>query len=691
MLITIIVGVVALVVGILLGLFWSSRQKHVLQTRIEVMEASKAANDERWQSEIKSLNARLEENQKEYQRQGEVALKEFNSRLECQKAEAAKFLAEYKEEELARYNHLIEDSKQNYDTLIEEQERRHSSDTEALKNHFMTTTRTLQEQVENLNARLEENEKLYQRQSESALNDYHLRLENQKSEYAKSLADYKEEELARYNRMLEDGKRNYEAMIEEKERRHSSDTEALKNHFMTTTKTLQEQVESLNARLEENQKEYRSQSESALNDFHMRLENQKSEYEKSIADCKERHDVEVTEIKRNYKSLIEEQERRHSSIIEAMEKQFETSIRSLREQVENSTNAMLKQRQEEFTTTSIQNIDGIVKPLKETIDKMKEEMARNSTVQTNMSAEIRTNMEHMIRQSVEAQKSAEELTRAFKHESKIQGNWGEVVLSNLLEKQGFTAGKDFEVQVTLKNEDGDVLQSEDGKRMIPDVLLHLDENRDVIIDSKVSMTAYIDYANAEDESTRRQKLNEHIVSLKKHVDELSAKRYTRYLTNPHLDFVIMFVPQSPALWTATAEAPSLWQEAMHKQVFIADEQTLYAALRIIRITWTHIDQERNHKKLYELAQEMINRTGTFLQEFDSIGESLNQALKAFEGGRKKLLPGGKSISTTANQILSLGGLSNSKISKNKRVAVIPQGYISSDDIECIAPSEETLS
>lgn len=410
------------------------------------------------------------------------------------------------------------------------------------------------------------------------------------------------------------------------------------------------------------------------------LQQSKEEADKRLADYKEevlkRHNTVVDEIKQNHEVFVREQDRRHQAATEALEKRFNDTIAALREQVENTTNTMLKQRQEEFATSSSQNIDSIVKPLKETIDKMKEEMAQNTRTHNDMSVEIKTNMEHMIRQSIEAQKSAEELTRAFKHESKTQGDWGEVVLSNLLTQQGFTEGKDFEVQTVMRNEDGQTIRPEAGENLRPDVLLHLDEKRDVIIDSKVSMTAFINYANATDEISQRAHLKEHIASIKRHVDELSAKNYTQYQVNPHLDFVIMFVPHPPALWCVTAEEPSLWQDAMQKKVFIADEQTLYAALRIIRITWTHIDQERNHQRLYELAQEMINRTGTFLSEFDGIGRNLEQALGAFEASRKKLLPGGKSISVTANQILALG-ISNLKTGKNRRGVdtIIPNAYL----------------
>ncbi|MCR5589113.1 MAG: DNA recombination protein RmuC [Bacteroidales bacterium] len=424
------------------------------------------------------------------------------------------------------------------------------------------------------------------------------------------------------------------------------------------------------------------------------LQAAKEEADKRMADYKEevlkRHNTVVEELKQNYQKLIDEQDRRHRSDTEALEKRFADTIKALREQVENTTNTMLKQRQEEFSDSSTKNIDSIVKPLKETIDKMKEEMAKNSTVQTTMSAEIKTNMEHMIRQSIEAQRSAEELTRAFKHESKTQGDWGEVVLSNLLEQQGFTLGKDYEVQVVMRNEDGETIRPDEGENLRPDVLLHLDDKRDIIIDSKVSMTAYIEYVNASDEITKRLYLKEHIASLKKHVDELSAKNYTQYQTNPHLDFVIMFVPHVPALREATQEEPTLWQEAMQKKVFIADEQSLYAALRIIRITWTHLDQEQNHRRLYALAQEMLERTGNFLKEYDTVGKNLHDALDAFDSSRKKLLPTGRSIGTTANQILALG-IDNVKVSKGKKGStIIPSDYLLIQNAEDDGGNENTL-
>ena len=448
---------------------------------------------------------------------------------------------------------------------------------------------------------------------------------------------------------------------------------------------LQAEAKGLSTRLQEQKEEAARVLQAAKEDAEKTLQGAKNDAAKTLADYKEevrrRHDQVMEETRQSYDMLIREQDRRHEADTKALEERFAATVKMVKEQIENTSDQMLKRRQEEFSDSSTRNIDSIVKPLKETIDKIKDEMAKNSTVQTNMSAEIKTNMEHMIRQSIEAQKSAEELTRAFKHESKTQGDWGEVVLSNLLEKQGFTEGKDFEVQAVMRDADGQTIRPDNSfaggptDNLRPDVLLHLDDKRDVIIDSKVSMTSFIDYANATDETSKHRFLKEHIASLKKHVDELSAKNYTQYQVNPHLDFVIMFVPHPPALWVAASEEPSLWQDAMQKKVFIADEQTLYAALRIIRITWTHIDQEENHRKLYALAQEMIERTGNFLHEYDSVGKNIQDALNAFDSSRKKLLPGGRSIGTTASQIIALG-IDNVRVTKGKKgAAIIPGDYL----------------
>lgn len=166
----------------------------------------------------------------------------------------------------------------------------------------------------------------------------------------------------------------------------------------------------------------------------------------------------------------------------------------------------------------------------------------------------------------------------------------------------------------------------------------------------------MDYVNAETEDERKKYLDAHIKSINKHVEELSKKDYSSYIQPPKLkmDYVIMFVPHTGALWTALNVQPNLWRKAMEKNVFIADEQTLFAALRIINLTWTQITQVQNHEKVYALANEMIDRVGQFIKKYQAIGKALDNAKSAYEDGEKKLQPNGQSILQTCGKLIKLG-------------------------------------
>ena len=366
--------------------------------------------------------------------------------------------------------------------------------------------------------------------------------------------------------------------------------------------------------------------------------------------------AQVENEKTHAQAMLAAQEERHKEGMAALQARFDETMNTMKAQVQAATDELLKQRQKEFAEQSNTNLGQIVTPLRETIDRMKKAMEDNTLKQTSMSSEMRTNIEHMMRQSQAAQKSAEELTRVFKHGSKVQGDWGETVLDELLEAQGLTRGIHYDTQAIIRDASGQAIKSEGGSTMRPDIILHLDQRREVIIDSKVSLTAFMDYVNAETEEERQQYLKAHIASLQSHVKELSAKDYSSYIQPPkvRMDYVIMFVPHTGALWTALNAQPDLWRKAMDKNVFIADEQTLFAALRIINLTWTQIAQAQNHEKVYALANEMLDRVGQFMKKYQAIGKALDNAAKAYEDGEKKLLPTGQSILQTCAKLKKLG-------------------------------------
>lgn len=372
-------------------------------------------------------------------------------------------------------------------------------------------------------------------------------------------------------------------------------------------------------------------------------------------------------------------------MLDAQQAKFDETIAKVTAQMKSATEDMLKRRQEEFATSSNTSIGQIVNPLKETIDKMKDAMRENTIRQTSISSEIKTQAENMMRQSAAAKESADELTRVFRHAGRVQGNWGEIVLNELLESQGLTENVHYELQSSIRDASGDVVRNDNDHGMRPDVILHLDQKREVIIDSKVSLTAFMDYVNAEDENDRQKYLRAHVESIQKHVKELAAKDYSSYVKPPKvkMDYVIMFVPNTGALWAAIGAQPDLWRNAMEKNVYIADEQTLFAALRIINMTWTQIAQAQNHEKVYALANELMDRVGQFMDRYKAIGKALENAGKAYEAADKKLQPTGQSIIQTCAKLQKLGAKQSSR-------NPIPElNEVEFDELDAELPESET--
>ena len=381
----------------------------------------------------------------------------------------------------------------------------------------------------------------------------------------------------------------------------------------------------------------------------------KKDFEKRLAEVKSDADKQA-------KEMLAVQERSHTQAMKDQQARFDEMMAKVTEQLKTATDEMLKQRQKEFTESSNTNLGQIVAPLRETIDKMKQTMSESTLKQTELSAEMKANLENMIKHSAEAKQSADELARVFKHKSKVQGNWGERVLEELLESQGLQCGIHYERESVIRDKDGNVVKTDTGGNLRPDVILHLDTNREVIIDSKVSLTAFMDYINAETEEQRQTYLKQHIDSIQKHVKELSKKDYSSYIQKPKLkmEYVIMFVPHTGALWTALNAQPNLWRSAMEQNVFIADEQTLFAALKMINLTWSQIKQAENHERVYDLANEMLNRVGLFLKSFNEMGKNLEKANASYTDAKKKLLPQGQSIVNTCDKLEQLGAKQNPK-------------------------------
>ncbi len=425
--------------------------------------------------------------------------------------------------------------------------------------------------------------------------------------------------------------------------------------MQNTVDKLQWQLESERANAEQAAQSFQKQMAEAKAETKEQIDDIKAECEKRIAQAK-------ADAEKQCADAMAAQEKRHTEATKAQQELFDETMARVSAQVKSATDEMLKQRQKEFAESSNSNIEQIVTPLRETIEKMKQTMSDSTLKQTELSSEMKANLENMMKHSAAAKESADELARVFKHRSKVQGDWGERVLDELLTSQGLTQGIHYDIQTTIRDAADNVVRTDTGGNLRPDVIMHIDNNREIIVDSKVSLTAFIDYVNAETEDERQKYLKAHIDSIQKHVKELSKKDYSSYIKAPKvkMDYVIMFVPHTGALWTALNAQPDLWRKAMEMNVFIADEQTLFAALRMINLTWTHIAQTENHKKVYELANEIIDRVGMFMESYESIGKAIANAQKAYDDGGKKLAPSGQSILNTCAKLNKLGAKQSSK-------------------------------
>ena len=357
------------------------------------------------------------------------------------------------------------------------------------------------------------------------------------------------------------------------------------------------------------------------------------------------------------KEVKDDAEQQREKGFTALKTSYDEQLKLFREQVTTATEKLLKDRSAELQSTNVQQIDTILKPIKENIFTMQKSMDDNKNAHIKATSSFEQAMKDMMQQTMTIGESADRLSNALQHKNKTAGNWGELVLTELLESQGLQKGVHFEVQQTLRDSEGrTALHEESGSRMIPDVILHLADNRDVVVDSKVSLTAFVEYMNADDDATRKDAAQRHIVSIKNHINELMKKEYSKYIAPPRqsVDFVILFVPNEGALQLIMSLEPKLWREALEKKVFIAGSQTLAAALRIIDLTWVSVKQNENTQKVMDEARKLIDRVNQFYDAFKSVGDKIDAASKEYKKVTDKVKDGSQSILGAGHRLEELG-------------------------------------
>ena len=384
---------------------------------------------------------------------------------------------------------------------------------------------------------------------------------------------------------------------------------------------------------------------------------------KLLAAKEEAHQAAMLEMQRHHQTALETLEQRFKDAIKADKDRLDTALEALKADVKNTTTEALKQRQNEFQQTNSSSMKQIVEPLKETIQKMETALKENKSVHETSTATIKENIATLVSKAMQVSHSAERLSNALTAENKTQGCWGEQKIEALLDAMGLEKGLQYDSQEFLRDASGNVVISDEtARRMQPDIILHLDATRDLIIDSKVSLRAFVEYTNAANDEERSLALAAHIKSVRNHVKELAKKNYAAYVKHPRqsVDFVMMFVPIDSALQLALLNAPSLWREAMNQGVFIVGEQNLYAALRAVDVTWTTIKQDANNKAICEAAAELMDRVGLLLKRVTALGKCLESANNAYLDVKDKSINGQKGVLCAAKKLEKLGAKPSTK-------------------------------
>lgn len=325
------------------------------------------------------------------------------------------------------------------------------------------------------------------------------------------------------------------------------------------------------------------------------------------------------------------------------------------------TQELLRQNADRLKQENAEHMTLLTAPLREAISEMRRALEDTTKHSAEDNASLRELLAQMMRSNREIGEQAELLANVLRRDSQAAGYMGEVILGDLLAAQGLVEGVHYESQPYLRDAKGRKARNEDtGSAMRPDFILHYPQGQDVVIDSKVSMAAYERYVNATDPEEKAKALKAHIQSVRKHVDELAGKDYSRYLDpgRQAVDFVLMFMPFESSLQLALANDPSLWHEAFERKVFITSEQNLTAILHMIHVAWVQNQQAQNQRLVFGLAEQLIDRLGDFIKRYTALGERLEQAKRAFDDCGKKLYAGNQSVVKKAHELIDMGAKEN---------------------------------
>ena len=320
---------------------------------------------------------------------------------------------------------------------------------------------------------------------------------------------------------------------------------------------------------------------------------------------------------------------------------------------ENLANKILEEKSLKFTERNEKNIKDILTPLNEKIQLFEKKVEESQKENISIHSALKEQLLNLQTQNLKITQEAENLTKALKGDSKMQGNWGELVLERVLEKSGLEKDREYTVQKSFT--------LADGSRVLPDVIINLPDGKKMIVDSKVSLTDYERYVNADDTDLQTKYLNDHINSLRRHVDQLSAKKYEDLYEMESPDFVLLFIPIEPAFAIAINNDNSLYNKAFEQNIIIVTPSTLLATLRTIDSMWNNEKQQRNAIEIARQAGALYDKFEGFVGDLMSVGKKMDDAKNEYKGAMNKLVEGRGNIITSIEKLKKMGAKAKKSI------------------------------
>ncbi|HET8737975.1 MAG TPA: DNA recombination protein RmuC [Pricia sp.] len=395
-------------------------------------------------------------------------------------------------------------------------------------------------------------------------------------------------------------------------------------------------------------------TQSALEERELQLNNNLSVLQQTLRDTESHKTRLQTE-----KEQLGQQIVRHQADIENLQqknREQKEEVEKLQEkftkEFENLANKILEEKSLKFTERNERNIKNILTPLNEKILLFEKKVEESRKESFGIHQALREQLLNLQTQNLKITQEAENLTKALKGDSKMQGNWGELVLERVLEKSGLEKDREYTVQQSF--------QRQDGSRVMPDVIIHLPDGKKMIVDSKVSLVAYERMVNAED-AMREQFLKAHIKSLRKHVDQLSAKKYEDLYAMESPDFVLMFIPIEPAFAVAINNDNSLYNKAFEQNIVIVTPSTLLATLRTIDSMWNNEKQQRNAIEIARQAGALYDKFEGFVGDLTKVGNKLDDAKSEYKGAMNKLFEGRGNIVRSIEKLKKMGAKAKKSI------------------------------